>query len=282
MANALGTRLAAPLAGSVDVAPGRNNARVVLRVRSAAPLEHDLLNLRPERVPGAVNRRRVLKLRCELTLDVRVPPGGNREDAMRATDEILYLLDSPPFADGSVLLPASDADPGFLIQRLRFTQSEPPLLIVVEAEGFFWPVGVAGQSGPEIVEIRLRQALRPIRLAPSRPPLVAAGAPVDLNIEFGATGTYGVQAQDEVALLPFGSVVAAVVDEGGRPGAGGLSGGAAGPDGSRVLTVENGVATLRYTPPAQAAVDHLIVRLENNEGGPGIELGRFRLPVRGA
>jgi hypothetical protein len=49
-----------------------------------------------------------------------------------------------------------------------------------------------------------------------------------------------------------------------------------------VLAVADGVATVRYTPPGQAAVDHLIVRLENNEGGPGIELGRFRLPVRSA
>jgi hypothetical protein len=282
MANALGTRLPAPLAGAVDVAPGRNSARLVVRVRKVDAIEHDLLSVRPERVPGADTPRRVLKLRCEVLLEIRVPAQGSRDDGMQALDQTLYLLGSAVFADGSVLLPTDDSDPGFVIQRLRFVQSEPPVTIVLEAEGFFWPVGVAGQSGPEIVAIRLRQALRPLRLAPPRPLLVAAGAPIDLNIEFGAAGTFGIESGVDVAMLPFGSVVAAVVDDGGRPGAGGLTGGAEGPGGARVLTVENGVATLRYTPPAQAAVDHLIVRLENNEGGPGIELGRFRLPVRGA
>lgn len=282
LANALGARLAAPLAGNVDVAPGRDVARVVLRVGHAEPVEHDLLNLRHERVPGGANPRRVLKLRCQVQLDVRSPEAGGRDAAMTAHDQTLYLLGSSEFADGSVLLPADDSDPGFVIQRLRLLDSNPPASILLEADGFFWPVGVAGQAGPEIVAIRLRQALRPLRLSPSRPPLVAAGAPVDLNLEFGTYGTFGVEADGAVDTLPFGTVMAAVVDAGGRRGAGALAGGAEGPDGSRLLAVENGVATLRYTPPAQAAVDHLIVRLENNEGGPGIELARFRLPVRGA
>ena len=282
MANALGTRLPAPLAGAVDVAPGRDVARIVLRVRSAEPIEHDLRNVRPERVPGGVNPRRVLKLRCQLVLDVRIPAGGTRDDAMRALDATLFLLGTSSFADGTVLIPADDSDPGFLIQRLRLVQTEPPLTVVVEVDGFFWPIGQAGQIGPEITAIRLRQALRPLRLAPARPLLVAAGDPVDLNIEFGTAGTFAVGAGGDVDTLPFGAIVATVVDAGGRPGAGGLTGGADGPGGARLLIVANGVASLRYTPPAQAAVDHLIVRLENNEGGPGMELGRFRLPVRGA
>ncbi len=282
LADVLGTRLPAPLAGAVDVAPGRDVARVVLRVRAAQPVEHDLLAVRPERVPGATPPRRVLKLRCELVLDVRLVAGDTRDDVMRALDETLYLLGGATFADGSVLLPTDAADPGFVIQHLRLLRSEPPTTIVLEADGFFWPVGEVGQTGPTIVAMRIRQALRPLRLAPERPLLLAAGDPVDLNIQFGADGTFAVADDGDVTNLPFGSIIATVVDAGGRPGAGTLAGGADGPEGSRMLAVANGVATLQYTPPAAAAVDHLIVRLENNEGGAGIELGRFRLPVRGA
>jgi hypothetical protein len=281
LANALGTRLPSPLAGNVDVTPGRDVSRVVVRVRAASPIERDLLTVRPERVPGAANPRRVLRLRCEIELSIRVPDDETRVEAMTGHDAALYLLGSPAFADGSVMLPTDDTDPGFVIQQMGLIQSTPPNSIVLQAEGFFWPVGVAGQSGPAILAVRLRQALQPLRLAPERPVLAAAGAPVDFNIEFGgASGTFEVETGGAVSRLPFGSIVVSVVDAGGRPGAGALTGGADGPDGARVLAVENGVAALRYTPPAQAAVDHLVVRIENNEGGPGVELARFRLPVR--
>jgi hypothetical protein len=282
LANVLGTRLAPPLAGAVDVAPGRDSARIVLSVRAAQPVDDDLLSLRPERVPGDVAPRRVVKLRCEVGLEMRVPAGGDRADQMGALDQALYLLGDASFRDGSALLPDDDSDPGFLIRRLQLTRSEPPAAVTLDAEGFFWPVGVGGVSGPAIREARIRQASLPLRLVPERPDLVAAGAPLDLRVEFGATGTLRVDAEGGVSRLPYGSVVVSVVDAGGRPGAGALAGGTAGPGGARVLPLADGIATLQYTPPAQATVDHLVVRLEDNEGGAGIELGRFRLAVRGA
>ncbi|HEX6044802.1 MAG TPA: hypothetical protein VFZ22_09970, partial [Pyrinomonadaceae bacterium] len=107
------------------------------------------------------------------------------------------------------------------------------------------------------------------------------GETVNLTIEFGATGTMRVERGGRVTSLPFGSVVVAVEDSGGRPGAGTLAGGNAGPAGSRTIPVAGGQAAFQYTPPAQAALDQLVVSLDDGEGGIGIELGRFPLEVRG-
>jgi hypothetical protein len=281
-ADVLGTRLPAPLAGAVDVVPGRNSSRIVVSVHSATPVEDDLLSLRPERVPGAPAPRRIVRLRCEIGLEVRIPPGGTRADVMSAIDQVVYLLGDSTIRDGLAFLPGDNSDPGFLIRRLRLINTAPPTAVTVEAEGLFWPVGTAGQSGPEIVETRIRAAFQPVLLDPPNPRLTPGGDGVDLRIEFGAVGTMQVTAGGEVTGLPYGSVIVSVVDSGGRPGAGVLTGGSDGPAGSRVLPVSQGAATVRYTPPAAAAVDQLVVTLEDNEGGPGIELGRFTLPVRSA
>jgi hypothetical protein len=80
--------------------------------------------------------------------------------------------------------------------------------------------------------------------------------------------------------LPIGAVVAAVFGQGGQPGSGTLSGGTPGSNGARILDASSGVATVDYTPGAEAARDTLVIALEDGEAGPGIELGRFTLVVR--
>lgn len=280
LADVLGTRLPAPLAGAVDVVPGRNSSRILVNVRNATPIDDDLLSIRPERVPGAPEPRRVVRLHCEVGLEMRMPPSGSRADQMNGIDRTVYLLGDASFRDGSVFLPGDNSDPGFLIRRMTLTNATLPTTITVAAEGLFWPVGSAGQSGPEIVDTRIRAAFQPLLLNPPNPRLTPGGDGVDLRIEFGAVGTVRVMAGGDVSRSPYGSVIVSVIDSGGRPGAGVLTGGTNGPVGSRVLPVAEGVAVVRYTPPATAAVDHLVITLEDNEGGPGIELGRFILPVR--
>jgi hypothetical protein len=106
---------------------------------------------------------------------------------------------------------------------------------------------------------------------------------VDLALELDAAGTLRLEGGGRVTPVPFGAVVVAVVDSGGRPGAGTLAGGtAAGAAGARTLPVTGGRAVVQYTPPAQAAVEQLVVALDDGAGGAGIELGRFPLDVRGA
>jgi len=284
LADALGSRLPAPLQGAVDAAPARQEARIVVTVRAAEAVDDELLSRRPERVPGATDPRRVLRLRCEPALEVRLPSGGTRADQMLAIDRALYLLGDPALLDGRALLPEEpDADPGFLVQRMRLVRVEAPGLVVLSAEGSFWPVGQAGAAGVAIRDLRLRQSLLPLQLQPAAPRLTAGGGPVPLTVLFGHAGTLQIEVGAEVPQVqPFGDVLFSLVDAGGRPGAGELAGGDAGAGGARRVAVAAGQAAVQYTPPAAPATDFLLAHLADAEGEPGQRLGRLRLVVRSA
>lgn len=279
LADVIGSRLAAPLAGAVDVSPGRAASRIVLGITSAQRLDDDLLSLRAERVPGDVAPRRVLKLRCTVELDAKIPGGGGRADQMVAIENALYLLDDGSMRDGSALLPGDNSDPGFLIRSMTVTGSLPPQSITVDAEGFFWPKGTTGQSGPAIQQARIRSALLPLLLDPQPTALVAGGQATDFTITFGATGTTTLT-KDAIQNSDYGTLVISVVDAGGRPGKGTLAGGNAGPGGTRIYPVSDGSVLLSYTPPAQPASEFLVITLDDSAGGPGIELGHFLIRTR--
>jgi hypothetical protein len=283
LADALGSRLPPPLQGAVDAAPARAEALVVVAVRTAEAVDEELLSRKPERVPGATDPRRVLRLRCETGLEIRAPAGGTRADQMLAIDRTIYLLGDASLLDGRALLPEDeDADPGFLVQRLALVRVEAPSLIVLSAEGYFWPVGQAGATGIAIGEVRIRQSVLPLLLSPPAPLLIAGGAAVDLTVQFGTVGMRLEADTPEPEALAFGDAMLSVVDSGGRPGAGVLAGGDAGPDGTRVVPVNAGQVTVQYTPPAAPATDFLVVRLGNGEGGAGQSLGKLKLVVRSA
>ena len=279
LADVMGSRLAAPLAGAVDVNPGRDVSRIVLGITSVQRLDDDMLSLRPERVPGDVAPRRVLKLRCTVELDAKLPNGGSRLDQMQAVEGALYLFEDTSMRDGSALLPGDNSDPGFLIRSMTVSGSIPPQSITIDADGFFWPKGTVGESGQAIQSARIRSALMPLLLDPQPAALVAGGSATDFTITFGASGTTTVAA-DGIQNSAYGSLVFSVVDAGGRPGQGTLAGGGDGPGGARLCVVSDGSAALRYTPPAQAATEFMVVKLDDNAGGPGIELGRFPLRTR--
>ena len=281
LADVLGARLPLPFRGGVDVAPGRADAQIVLSVRHVEPLDEHLFGMRPEVVPGAPTHRRVMRLGCDVGLDVRLLADQPRATQMRALDTVLYELDEPGFRSGARLRPTDNADPGFLVQRMFVSLSDPPQSITLRAEGLFWPPEAPGETGIKIDFAQVRVSVQPIILVPARPRLNAGGETIELVIEFGATGTMRIERGGRVTSLPFGSVVVGVEDAGGRPGAGTLSGGNAGPSGSRTIAVTGGRAAFQYTPPAQPAVDHLVVSLDDGEGGIGVELGRFPLEVRG-
>ena len=281
LANVLGARLPLTFRGGVDIAPGRDDAQVVLSVRHVEPLDEHLFGMRPEVVPGAPTHRRVMRLRCDVGLDVRLLADQPRATQMRELDTVLYELDEPGFRSGARLRPTDGADPGFLVQQMFVSLSDPPQSITLRAEGLFWPPDAPGETGVKIDFAQVRVSVQPIILVPARPRLNAGGETIELVIEFGATGTMRIERGGRVTSLPFGSVVVGVEDAGGRPGAGTLAGGNAGPSGSRTIAVTGGRAAFQYTPPAQPAVDHLVVSLDDGEGGIGVELGRFPLEVRG-
>lgn len=277
-ADLLGTRLAAPLAGAVDVAPGDNGSALVVGVAAAEPDNDALWRSRPERVPGTPDPRRVVALRCDVTVTARA---ADRDDRVAALDQALHLLDAPEFQIGAAFAAAAGEDPGFLIRRLLLARMEGAVALHLSASGLFWPPGMVGEAGEAIRAVLLRAPLLPLALRPERPVIVAGGPPVALTIALAEAGGGRIEAD---GIAPAGSalpVLARVVDAGGRPGAGTLSGGSAGPAGSRLLPVTDGAVELTYTPPAEPALDLLVVTLEA-AGGFGVELGRFALAGRAA
>lgn len=293
LADVLGARLPAPFAGRVQVppAPAPDASPVVLvGTRTFQALEPDLGSRRPEHAPGAATERRILRLRCTVSVEVQ-PGAGARAELMKGIDATLYALDAPDFRNGSAL--AGAADPGFLIQEMRITASlaapdpkpasAPPLGVTLNAEGWFWPVGVVGEAGKAIIEIRVRGGVLPIEIAPAKPHLVAGGPPVILTLSVSTIGLLRLtKPPGALPPLPFGALALAIFGRGGRPGAGTLSGGQAGVAGVRLIDLTGGSATVAYAPPAVPATDELHVTLENGAGGLGIELGRFPIAVKGA
>ena len=285
LAEVLGSRLAAPFAGRVDVATGGEppggGPAVTLGTVAAEPLAQQL-GSPPERVPGAQDRRRVLHLRCTVSVEFHPGPAEGRAQQVRGMDAALYLLDAPDLRNGSAL--AGAPDPGFLVHELEVTSATAPLeesdgrvAITVRAEGLFWPVGLPGQAGDPITEVRTRQALVPLTVMLAPPVAVAGGGPLTVTVRFVAGGGLAID-EDGVSPLPVGRLALTLQGRGGKPGAGTLQGGEAGPGGSRLVTPAEGVAVATYLPPADAAFDTLVVSLEDAEGAPGLLLER--VPVR--
>ena len=281
LADVLGQRLPAPFAGAVDRAPGRDIARLEVTVTGAEPIADNLLAARSERVPGDIAPRRVLRLRCDVALTTRA--ADDRAARVQAIDAALYLLGDPAFQSGAALLPADATDPGFQISRMLVINVQAPQTVALQAEGLFWPVGVAGQTGDPIQAILVHMPLLPLRLAPERPDLTPGGPPVDLVLNAATAGGGRITA-DGIAPIGATTLIVRVIDAGGRPGGGSLAGGEAVSGGGRRVALANGVAAVTYTPPATAALDLLVVALEGDggagDGRPGIELARFALATR--
>ncbi len=292
LANVLGARLPAPHTGRVAVAPGAaatNTVRYVLGVVATEVIEADFLAHRDVRLLGSEAFRRVVHLRCHVELQPHT--NGGRPGQLAMLDAILFALDAPDVRDGSALLGGDD--PGFLIERMRLTGHAMPLLSAADslprinliAEGWFWPVGLPEEVGPEIEEARVRAGFLPVQMTPAAPRLVAGGDPVELTIHLGSVGTMSLRGGDALPdPLPFGSLAFTLVDAGGRPGAGTLAGGDAGESEGdevvRIVSLEDGVATVTYTPGGVPGIEYLVAALDDGEDGRGAELARFRLQVR--
>jgi hypothetical protein len=296
LADLLGARLPAPFGGRVAVSPGPvagPGPSVLLAARALEVVEPDFGSGRLEVAPGSDDPRRVVRARCTVSVEVRPGSGQGRAQQMLGVDALLFELDAPAVRDGSALATGDPGDdPGFLIERMRVllgqvpsdpqTEDAGPVALTLQVEGWFWPVGVAGEAGVEM-RIRLRQARLPLQVVPGRPDLVAGGPAVELTVELETTGTMGLDQRGAPPIpLPFGSIALSVMGPGGRPGAGTLTGGSDGNDGVRVVTVADGRASVTYEPPADAATDELLVGLGDGEGGLGLELGRMALRVREA
>jgi len=282
LAEVLGARLPSPFGGHVVVAPGTGLAApsVAVGVRRVDPLE-DGFGARPERVPGADDPRRVARLRCQVGLVLR--GAADRAATIRGIDQVLYTIDAPDFRDGSVLR-VTAGDPGFLIDHLVLNGGDiaddtatGTSAVGLVAQGWFWPAGAPGETGVAIGEVRVRGVALPIELAPPNPAIAAGDAALALTLRVRTAGLLRVGA---TTALPFGQLVVQLFSAGHRPGAGALLGGVAGAAGSRLLTLTDDTAVFDYVPPVSAAVDELVVALDDGSGAAGVELGRFSLRVK--
>lgn len=292
LADVLGSRLAAPLAGRVFVTPGPANANQITALvgvsRAEVVAEKFGAGRRPEQVPGADDPRRVVRLSCGIRVEVRSGANGTRAQTATALDALLYELDSQDLRSGRAL--TAPGDPGFVLDCLLpesvsiLPSSDPDALPAVEmrADGWFWPRNTPGITGVEITAALVRTATLPVALEPW-PLLIRAGDPlVPLTVRVGAAGTSWLTG-DAPTVSPFGELAVRVVDAGGRPGAGNLSGGAVGPGGTRLITLADDAAEFGYEPPAGPAEDQLVVCVAHAGAAPavGIELARFPLAVTG-
>ncbi len=293
LADVLGSRLPGPLAGRVFVTPGpaaTDQTALLVGVSRAEVVEQNFgTGRRPEVVPGASGPRRVVRLRCDIRIEVRPGDGDTRDQTMAALDALLYELDDPELRSASAL--SAPGDPGFVLdaqlpEAVWIAPKEEGggglPAVELRAEGWFWPPDTPGISGDKIVAALVRTATLPIGLQPW-PLLLRAGDPaIPLTLLTGAGGTARV-ARDATTVSPFGELAVRVLDAGGRPGAGTLSGGAAGPGDSRLITVVNESAAITYQPPAAPAVDQLVVHVARADTGAGpavgAELARFPLAV---
>ncbi len=289
LADVLGPRLPAPFTGRVDVPPGTlpgGKPVILVGVTHVEPVERYMGSQHPEIVPGANDPRRVLRLICDVSIQVFPGPSQGRPQQMLGLDAVLYALDAPEFRDGTAL--AGPADPGFLIQSLQAVDgaavldpSAPdavPPGLTLKADGWFWPVGVPGQAGVAIGEIRIRGVIYPLEISPPQPLLTAGGAPVDLTVRVGSFDPIRVHELPLPELL-FGSLAFVVLGPGGRPGKGTLVDSV---DGLRLVPLVDNQAVVTYQPPDEPARDELVVGLDNGADGLGIEIGRFPLNVQGA
>lgn len=282
LADVLGTQLPAPFAGRVRVrpetAPG-SGPTIQLAVTSATPVDEDFRSVRPERLPGETQFRRIVRLRCEIAVDVVAGGGAGRSQEMAGVDRLLFLLDDGEIRDGTALV--EPGDQGFRLDAVLVASAVPPS-VNLTAEGWFWPVGEAAQDGPEIEEARVRQALLPIRLDPDPGRILAGGTAAELTLVVGTSGI-GLSADQPPAPMPYGSLALRLAGDGGQPGAGVLTGGTEGPDGRRIVAVADGTVVATYTPPATPAGDSIVVASftqdTDGEQHVGPELARFRLDV---
>lgn len=296
LAEVLGGRLSAPFGGQVVVAPGDGVVPplVVVGVRDVALLDDEFGHW-PERVPGADDARRVVRLSCNVGLTVRATSAGGRAQEVAGVDALLYSADAADLRDGSALRPTGDDDPGFLVDRLQLAggtlspaaadgpppESAGPPRVDLVARGWFWPAGTPGETGVRIGELWLRGLVVPIALSP-RPAPVAGGAALPLTLRIGPPALLRLTDTPPAPPLPFGTLAVRLFGPGNRPPAGSLTGGNPGADGSRLLDVAGGAASFGYTPPAAPAVDQLVVALDDGTARQGLELARFSIRVRRA
>lgn len=291
LATVLGAQLPAPFAGTVSVTGDNDSAhgnqpRIFVGVYKTQAMPRDFGASRTVQVPGVADRIQVLSLKVFVNINVIPAQSADRLQQLQGIEQICYLLDSEPFQTGTAL--AAAGDQGFQIHSLSVDEGvvtvanapeqDRPAGLSLVAEGIFWPIGISGETGIDIDEIRLRTLALEIRLEPAAPQLTAGGAAATLFLMIDSTASNRVGGDN--TPLTFDQITVDLQQPDGQPGAGSLDGGTAGAANARHLTITDGVATAVYTPPGAAAKDLLRVGFDDGEDGLGQIVKQFLIEVR--
>lgn len=292
LAQYLNTSLPSPFTGRVSVADGTKknpgpHPAVTVGVTQCRTASADIGSTRPEIVPGSSDFRRVLRLQCMVNIAVYPSNSGKRPEEISGVESIFYLLDSPDVKNGKALLEIGD--PGFVIQSLHVTELNVPFFVspssstaaglTLTADGWFWPVGVAGQTGIKIGTIRIREIIYTVLVEPMTLYLITNGSPQSLTITLSTTGPV-IQTADSVSTeTEFGGIYCYLIRPDGQPPSGTLSEGVDTGNGIHQYTITSGHIMLTYTPGALSGTEVLVITLDNGRGEPGIEIGRYNLNV---
>lgn len=287
LATVLGADLPAPLSGRVQVRPATttgNAPAAEVAVRKVTPVTTDFGAVRPEVAPGDPSARRIVRLEAEI--DIRLSSTGNsaRETRARALDDLIYFLDAPQLRSGAAL--RDTGDPGFLLERLHVLAAnyEPGLSDPVEADltlcavGWFWPVGEAGEDGPAIAEARIAQLVYPASIDPDPARFVAGGAEVSVEVSFADMQQLSLRAEGP-GTTSTQRLAFLVLAADGSPGQGQLTNGGSLGGGARARRLRDGVASVRYRPPATPATDRLVVHLVRENTAEPLGPVLFELPL---
>lgn len=285
-ADVLGARLPAPFGGRVrrrgQPAPAGNGPVVSIGVDAVEPLDPDFGSNRPEVVPGSADQRRIVRLGVTVGIDIEPANNDGRLQELAGIDAVVYEMQDPEMRSAAALV--APGDQGFAVDHLVLGLSDlaTDSDLVVLTEGWFWPVGVAGETGRPIERALVREFRLPMQLG-FEAAIEAGGADVTLDLTFGATGSMEISG-GAATRSGFGSIALRLVDAGGGSGAGSLVGGVAGPDGTHIVPVADGAASVTYQPPGAAVTDHLVVATHTRDADGneriGVELARFDVVVR--
>jgi len=278
----LGAQLPAPFTGTVERAAGNDTAhdsepRIYLGAYKIQAEPKGFGGNRRVAVPGVSDRIRVLSATVYVNINVLPANNEDRRQQLQGIEQLRYLLDDESFQTGAALLDAGDQ--GFRIDRVGVIDSvievtnapdaDRPSGMTLMAEGIFWPIGVSGEAGVAIDEMRIRGLLVDLQLGSALPTLSAGDSAIDIQVRV-----------PKITILDFDRIAIDLIQADGQAGAGSLAGGRAGTGTVRLIDIVSDTATFRYTPPAEPVTEFLQVGYDDGDSGLGTVVKQFRLEVR--
>lgn len=291
LATVLGAELPAPFGGVVAVGGGsdtahENQPRLYVGAYRTEVKPQGFGGNRTIAVPEVEDLVRVVAMKVLVNISVLAASSADRVQQLQGIEQVQYLLDHERFQTGAALV--DNGDQGFLIERMQVRDAwidvtNAPLEgraagITLEAEGVFWPIGVAGEAGVAIDEIRLRGLVIDLKQGVTLPDISAGGSPLVLQLHL--EGLASQRLGGDGSSLPFSHLALDLRQADGSPGAGSISGDSAGAGGVQFVVITDSLVSFTYTPPGSPAQDVLLVGFDDGENGLGQVVNRFNLISR--